>query len=189
MYSYYSNTNCVITIYLVFLIKLIDKFCLNARIPLAGNYLDPDFSQSSCSPHIVIFSPQIPQFILHLNVFSISFYSEYSLFVFCLTVYCYPAWIMHSTIKCTFFPRSNYSNSLIIFEYLSPIPLRVHRHVVWADTLFAHEWLLTFISIILSLPIQIYQSHVPTLSATFQNSANKVVGICRTFKINVIDNL
>ena len=44
MYSSYSNTNHVITIDLVFLIKLIDKLCPNARIPVAGNYLDPDFS-------------------------------------------------------------------------------------------------------------------------------------------------
>ena len=44
MYSSYSNTNHVITIDLVFLIKLIDQLCLNVRISVAGYYLDPDFS-------------------------------------------------------------------------------------------------------------------------------------------------
>ena len=75
------------------------------------------------------------------------------LFIICVTVLAirrisYITQLNYMYIKCAFFPRSNYSNSLIIYEHLSPIPLRVHRHVVWADTSFAHEWLLTSVSIL-----------------------------------------
>ena len=84
---------------------------------------------------------------------------------------------MHSAISnvvSSNYFRSNYYNSLIIFGHLFPIPLRVH--VVWTNTSFAYEWLLTSVSIILRLAIYIYISRTCQLSKTPQTKSSGYVG-------------
>ena len=112
MYSYFSNTNHVITIDLVFLIKLIDELCLNARI--SGNYLDPNFSYIVISPHKYLRSFCTEMYFLLLCTFIVCYLSESILL----------SGVDHALnyIKCSFFPRSNYYNSLIMFGHLPPSP-------------------------------------------------------------------
>ena len=85
------------------------------------------------------------------------------LFIICVTVVLAIRRISYTTqlnyIKCTFFPRSNYSNSLTIYGHPSP---RVHTSPAATPcrkgTSFAYEWLLTSVAIVLSLTI--HQSRV-----------------------------
>ena len=87
------------------------------------------------------------------------------LFIICVTVLAirrisYITQLNYMYIKCAFFPRSNYSNSLTIYGHPSP---RVHTSPSATPcrkgTSFACEWLLvTSVAIVLSLPI--HQSRV-----------------------------
>ena len=89
------------------------------------------------------------------------------LFIICVTVLAIRR-ISYTTqlnyIKHTFFPRSNYSNSLTIYGHPSP---RVHTSPAATPcrkgTSFAYEWLLTSVAIVLSLSI--HQSHVYFVSS------------------------
>ena len=95
------------------------------------------------------------------------------LFIICVTVLAIRR-ISYTTqlnyIKRTFFPRSNYSNSLTIYGHPSP---RVHTSPAATPcrkgTSFAYEWLLTSVAIVLSLSI--HQSHVYFVSSSHRQLA------------------
>ena len=97
------------------------------------------------------------------------------LFIICVTVLAirrisYITQLNYMYIKCTFFPRSNYSNSLTIYGHPSP---RVHTSPAATPcrkgTSFAYEWLLTSVAIVLSLSI--HQSRVYFVSSSHRQLA------------------
>ena len=99
------------------------------------------------------------------------------LFIICVTVLAIRH-ISHTTqlnyIKHTFFPRSNYSNSLTIYGHPSP---HVHTSPAMTPcrkgTSFAYEWLLTSVTIVLILWLSIHQSRNYVVSSFLSHFIKK----------------